>query len=1097
MCSILVTLVDEAQSLSPQVVDIIVAQFLRAATPGGAGKKSEAKADEKQSTLLLKEPPAAYNMAKTICNSCPEKMARYISQYFNDVMMDYSQSGGAKPNGHRRGSDAADSDDEDAPTGPTDSELKDLQKAHNLLRELWRASPLVLQNVIPQVEAELSAENIQLRLLATETLGDIVSGIGAAGPPPSPIMDPAAYPPVTLDEYQNAPTSTNVLTTPTSPLSFSQTHPSVYNSFIGRKNDKSPAIRSSWTTAIGRILVTSGGGIGLSREEQAALVKGLAEKLNDADDKVRIAAVKAVAGFSLPDIISKLAPSGSVGKSGSVLSNLADRARDRKHPVRVEAMTTLGTIWGVATGEIAAGNEAVVSALGGIPSRIFDAFFANDPELNVLLDHVMFEQLIPLSYPPTKGKGKPLNGESQSHTNGDVPFDADKIRTERILLLVRSLDAKAKKAFFALQARQKSYSAILGTFLKCCEDFNGGVVEGDAKDIRRKLDNVIKYITRFLPDEPKTSLELHKYAKLHDRRSYHLLRCTMEGPFKTVYNAIKELSKRFKDSANASPDLLETLIPIIYRSASLVYNGSHLHSIMQYTKSDEKGLGAAAQEVMNEISEQNPEVLTTNIKELCKSLEEQAPTATKANDPGSVADLKACAVFAKSESKGSLPKDRKFIQTLINYALYATPPKAAKYAVSILMEASERKEMHIKDLLEKTTADWEYGEAHSMAKLATLSQLVSAMSGDSNLYEEFSDVVLDITVNKILLKFQTPPTETDHNWQSDEELDEECQAKCWALKILVNQLRSTEDIERVKAVYVPIYKLLNTLIDKSGELSKKKETPKPHKSRLRLLAAQLMLKLCTSPIFDDLLEPVQFDHLAVVAQDPTFEVRRGFVEKLQKYLVRDKLPDRFYTIVFITAFEPDLEFKNSILTWIRSRGKVFKDKKSNVLEKTFPRLLSLLAHHPDYTPVPAELIDHARYILYYVSTVATEDNLGLIYKYAQSVKQARDGINPKESDNLYVLSDLAQTVIQKWELKKGWTMQAYPGRVRVPAKLFAPLPSHEVAQEIAEKAYLADEMEDLVEDLVKKEDKKKVYLVFFNYVYVINIPLVSQTKISR
>jgi sister-chromatid-cohesion protein PDS5 len=175
----------------------------------------------------------------------------------------------------------------------------------------------------------------------------------------------------------------------------------------------------------------------------------------------------------------------------------------------------------------------------------------------------------------------------------------------------------------------------------------------------------------------------------------------------------------------------------------------------------------------------------------------------------------------------------------------------------------------------------------------------------------------------------------------------------------------------------------------------------------------------------------------------------------------------------LTAFEPELNFRNSIVTWIRSRAKVFAETKTMVMEKTLPRLLSLLAHHPDYNPEPAELLDHARYILYYVSSIASEDNLGLIYKYAQSVKQARDAINPAESENLYVLSDLTQAVISKWEAKKGWTMQSYPAKVRVPAKLFGALQSHSVAQEIAEKNYLAEELDEKLDGLIRNVDKKK------------------------
>jgi sister-chromatid-cohesion protein PDS5 len=1076
MSQILVALVDEHANLPNEVVDIILAQFLRTSA-GAKTKNRDAQTDAKQSTLLPKEFPEAYNMAKTICNACEGPMGRHVSQYFAEVIM--GVSGNTEPiksNGHRR--ECVDSEDGDAPTGTAEYDLKELLKAQLLLREMWRASPNVLQNVIPQLEVQLSAESVQLRTIATETLGDIISGIGAAGPPPPPTMDPAAYPPIRMDDELSSFISESVLTKPLSPLSFAQAHPGVYHSFIGRKNDKAASVRSTWTTAVGRILVTSAGGIGLSRDDGNSLVKALGEKLNDADEKVRIAAVKSVANFGFRDIMSKLAPNGSVNTPGSVLSTLADRARDRKHAVRVEGMTALGRMWGVAVGEIADGNDSVISALGAIPSRVCDAFYANDAEVNVLLDHVLFEQLIPLSYPPSKIKGsKASNGDAQtSQANGSGPFDADKIRVERILLLVKSLDAKSKKAFFALQSRQSTFASVLETFLKCCEEFNGGVVNENAKGVQAKLDRVIKWFTGFFPDPLRTSADLHKYAKMHDRRSYQLLRFAMDikSDFKFVHQAIKEFAKRLQGAPGAPAGLLETFQPIIYRSASLIYNRSHLPGLLQFSRSDENGLSQTAHEVMHEISQRMPDIFLSNVKELCKSLQDNAPSEVKQNDPGSVETLRACAEFAKNRPQ-DIPHDRKFIQTLINYALYGTPPKAAKYAVSILMAASDRKEMHAKELLEKTTTGWKYGEDHFLTKLAAISQL-SIM--DANFADEVSDEILDITTHHILLKVRTTVQDSDPSWQSDSELDEECQAKLWAIKVLVNRLRGTEDQDAARHIAAPVFKLLNVLIAKDGQLSPHQDTPKAHKARLQLLAAQSMLKLCTNKIFDAILTPVEFNRLALVAQSTLPSVRRAFIEKLQKYLVKGKLPHRFYTIVFLTAFEPQADFKNSVITWIRSRAKVFAEKKSLVMESIFARLLSLLAHHPDYSADPADLKDHAQYILYYITTVASEDNLGLIYKYAERVKQARDGINSKDSDRLYVLSDLAQALIRKWEEKKGWSMQVWPTKIGLPTGLFAALPSHEVAQEIAQKQYLPEDMEDYLNALVRKAEQKKVCLRF-------------------
>ena len=488
MTGVLVTVVDETSTLPSHVIDVVVAQFLRtdlrAHSAGNSrNKKNETVLDDKQSTLVMKELPPAYNMAKTICNSCPEKMARYISQYFNDVIVDASSTtasnGTSRHRAHRKGDSDIDDSDDDLPTGPTEDDLKDLYKAHRLLRELWRASPAVLSNVVPQLEAELSAENIQLRSIATETLGDMVSGIGAGGLPPSPVLDPAMYPPLSLSDTPDTVTAVNLLTKPSSPQSFPLVYEQTYSSFLSRKQDRSPIIRSIWTTAIGRILTTSAGGVGLGPSEEKRLIDDLSRMMCDADERVRIAAVRVVGSFSFRDVMSKLLPSGGVTEPGSVLATLAERVRDRKHAVRAEAMKVLARIWGVGSGEIAAGDERVCSSIAAGPTKILDTFYANDLEINLLLDHTVFEILLPMSFPPIKTRSAKVNGNSQrvkdSQTARDLqPYniDVDKVRTERILTLVKNLDEKAKKVFFAIQSRQVILGKVMTAYLQRCEDYN-------------------------------------------------------------------------------------------------------------------------------------------------------------------------------------------------------------------------------------------------------------------------------------------------------------------------------------------------------------------------------------------------------------------------------------------------------------------------------------------------------------------------------------------------------------------------------------------------------------------------------------------------
>ncbi|KAF6843278.1 spo76 protein [Colletotrichum musicola] len=1085
MTEMLIALVDEASGMNPKVIEVIMAQFLRAAPPGGFQNRTErAEQNGGQSTLLPKDEPAAYIMAKEICNVCTEKMVHYVSQYFSDVILDASRFA-AKGTTNRHDDD----EDDDAPRGPTDAELRELRKAHYLVRELWRACPSVLQNVIPQVEAELSADNVDLRQLATETLGDMISGLGAAGPPPHPVLDPAMYPPLRLADEAPSQVSDSVLTTPLSPQSFAQTHGTAYHHFLGRRNDKTAAIRAAWTTAVGYILATSAGGIGLSREEQSELVKFLGEKLNDADEKVRLAAVKTMELFSFRDFVTKLGAPGGVDKDGSILSSLADRARDKRIAVRVDAMTLLAKLWAVGSGELAAGQETVVAALSGIPSRIFNAFYANDPELNVLLDRVLFECLIPLNYPPIKTPKNARASSSQSQQNAGVA-EQDRIRAERLLLLTQSLDSTAKKAFFAMQGRQPQFAKVLEAFVKQSEAYNGGVIDDNRPGKTANLERTIQYITQFFPDAIKVKSDLQKFANQNDRRAYQLIKYSVssESDYKTVRQAIKELVKRI--NASQSTSILDTVLPLLYRSACLLFNRSHLSSILDYSRNDKDGYGSVSHEILNEISQRNPELFKTHVGGLCKGLIDQAPSETSSNDPTVVDTLKACASYSKKYPE-EVPQDRKFLQALVSYALYGRPVKSAKYAIKILLARGDDKGLvSATGLLQKIMEDWKYGSAHFLNKLQAVGQL--ELQAPKITLDADGDI-LNMTVQQILLQVRQDASEKDPSWVEDADMDEELQAKCLSLHILVNRLRSMQDVSEAQEKAPPVFKLLKTLVAKRGELCKTKDTPDHHKARLRLLAAQLLLKLCTIKHFDDLLTPADFNRLAFTSQDTELAVRRGFIEKLQKYLVQGKLKMRFYTILFLTAFEPNNDLKQRVETWIRSRVRALASHEQRPMEAVMGRLISLLAHHPDFNKpenaataseeelaaYAGDLADHGRYILYYLSNVATEDNLGLIHKYAERVKQTRDGISPEDSENLYIISDLAQAVIRKWQERKNWVFQAFPGKVGLPIGLYTALPSHQVAQEIAEKQFLSADVDEKLDGIFKSIDRKKVRHIFF------------------
>ncbi|KAK3076591.1 hypothetical protein LTS18_012606, partial [Coniosporium uncinatum] len=478
--------------------------------------------------------------------------------------------------------------------------------------------------------------------------------------------------------------------------------------------------------------------------------------LIDGDERVRLSAVRAIEHFDFEGIVQKLGSRGGVSEPGSVLYNLADRVKDRKHSVRLEAMKLIGKIWGIAAGAIAEGSERITILLSPIPSKILDTYYINDPEITALADRVFFESLFPLSYPPIKAKPS-QNGASQrvkdSQANGDdvtAEADIDRIRAERGLILVRDLESKAKKVMFARQGNQAASAKFMNAFLKQCEEYNGGVTDKSNKEAKEKLGKLIDYFSKTLPESTKASEDLWKFAKIHDRRSYQLIRFCMapESDYRKVYKALKEFTKRMDEASGTTATMLDNLTVLLYRASVLFYNRSHVPAILEFSRNDEKALSSTAHDILREISAHNPEVFKAHVQELCRSLETDAPSTKKPNGPGAVEDLKACAGFARRFPK-EIPKDRKFLQAMLNFALYGSPPKAAKYAVTILIASADKKEMYTKDIFGQCTKKFEYGSNNYLSRLAALSQLV--LLSPKDVVEDEVDDVIDIAINQVLL----------------------------------------------------------------------------------------------------------------------------------------------------------------------------------------------------------------------------------------------------------------------------------------------------------------------------------------------------------
>lgn len=532
--------------------------------------------------------------------------------------------------------------------------------------------------------------------------------------------------------------------------------------------------------------------------------------------------------------------------------------------------------------------------------------------------------------------------------------------------------------------------------------------------------------------------------------------------------------KRLSEAPSGTSTMSETIMNLLYRISNLFYNKSHLRPIIEISSQDGHALATAAQEVLKEISQRAPSIFKVHGQELCRLVESSAPTKTRTNDHGVTDTLKACASFAQRYPQ-EVPKEKSFNQAMMRYVLHGTPA-AAKYATSIIVWSSDKKEMPGKALLKACIDNFEFGTENYVSKLAALSQLMLHNAADMDDESEI-DPILHLAVKDVYLRPLSPAfADRPEAPAAQLELD----AKCWALKILTNRLRAYPNAEAIQEIHPQIYKLLTNLLGEGPDPETSTPLARASHARLRLQAALLHLKLASHRDFDELLSANAFNFLCLIAQDSESQRNReAFVTKVRKYLGLGRLPTRFYTIIFLLAFEPVKRLKHDSSVWLQARAASLQKSQRHSLENCFNRFLSVLAHHPDFSDSEDYLPDLVTYIMFYLTSVGTAANLSLIYHVTQKVKSVRDGITTADEDqnavishNLYYLSDLSLMVINAYAGAHNWTLQAHSGKIGTPAGVFATMRNHEEAQTVANTQFLSSDAAENVETLVRQALRK-------------------------
>lgn len=147
------------------------------------------------------------------------------------------------------------------------------------------------------------------------------------------------------------------------------------------------------------------------------------------------------------------------------------------------------------------------------------------------------------------------------------------------------------------------------------------------------------------------------------------------------------------------------------------------------------------------------------------------------------------------------------------------------------------------------------------------------------------------------------------------------------------------------------------------------------------------------------LTVTKFERLSVTLQDTCYQVRLHFAESLMKGLQSQQIHSRYYTLLFVCAHEIEQDLLKRVKNVIQQRLKTIeiKQNESSALDSSLVRLIHLLAHHPDFSIATEDLNISAQYLRFFISCVATADNVSFLYHILQKIKLSKDMVSAELS----------------------------------------------------------------------------------------------------
>eukprot|EP00731_Ephydatia_muelleri_P031203 Em0022g717a len=730
----------------------------------------------------------------------------------------------------------------------------------------------------------------------------------------------------------------------------------------------------------------------------------LHERFHDPEESVRLETVHAVceAAAESLEAIPKL-----------LMDDVQERMRDKKWAVRKETMTNLARLYRQVTSRSGV-QVAEIKKIDWIASKIFHCYYQSSLPDKLCVERCTLSCLVPATL--------------------EV-----KERMSRLISMYSSLDEYATRAFGEMLKSQFQTASSLKSFITYQEE--------DVEENRDMFEGLKKALSYFV-SEPSNAFEIldsiFKACKDQKLKDEFLKALSTDSLCPDVILAkanILKMVEEMKGVSEVIKVLLDHCCSILLDVESVqilvekICEDMHIHNSDDCIADDDQ-VALQKLQLLKMVSSaaptffSKPETLQ-HIMGFLRSKNEQISKTF-------LQILTAIGGHVHTSASGCLHP------VLTQLVLKGSPQltkDATRCFIGVFGDSASMIERLFKNLAAQERLVFEH--ANLSNTLIAIGQIAKLQPTLFATY--YKQVIRDFVVKELLVIDRSKALYNEGNpeWSEESSVSFETQAKVLGIKVLVLWLLGID--RNHKKLAVPVFRLLDTMLAHDGDLQGQDNISAPDRSRLRLSAANGILRLARNPVLVDIISVQQFQRLALVAQDTCKEVRARFMDKLHHALKSMELPMSYISVLSLVGTESDkrarAQHQQMLIQHIGVRRNYFK---RNPSDHTHPEyilceVVYLLAHHPCMESVDESSTQTVQECLSFImEPLLRGGDAALAFLILESIKKTVDAQDPENKEICEKMHNICDMAINEISTKVDKKLQGVvTQRIALPVRLFS------------------------------------------------------------